>query len=261
MERLVPILQGSSIELKYLRSIRSLVLQRNVGIDSAKGDVVLFLDDDVVLDDEYLYHIIDVYRRKWNDRLGGVQGVIIENSTIGIWNPLQLISRMFLLPNVIGSGTLLVSANPAFRGDSSMLERVDIFSGCMMSFRRDILMHHHFDENFKEFWLFDDVELSYRISREYDLYQTPKARLHHNSSSPSYEGHGKIAKMSAVNRYYLFKKYLSHSKLNWIPFLWSSFGEALVNLLQSLKHFNFKPIRGLIEGWCLVLNKQIPYLR
>lgn len=254
-------LTGTTIDFKYVRTIRSLVVQRNIGIDHASGDVVVFLDDDVILMPRYFKNLLSVYESRWNARLGGVQGVIVENSTIEWWHPLEIVNRMFLLPSVTGKGVLLASANPSFRGDCREVEKVEVFSGCMMSFRGEVLRQHRFDENFREFWLFDDVELSYRISRHYDLYQTPLARLHHLSSSPSYEGHAKIAKMSAINRSYLFKKYFRHSYFNWFPFLWSSLGETLVNLLQSIKHLNFKPIKGLLEGWMLVYKKRVPYLQ
>jgi len=260
VEMLTPSLSEKAIVFKYIRAIRSLVIQRNTGIDHATGDVVVFLDDDVILNPEYFERLMDVYREKWRDNLGGVQGVIIENSEIKHWNPLQTISRIFLMSNVTGKGTLLTSANPAFRGNSRTVEKVEIFSGCMMSFRRDVLQKYRFDENFREFWAYDDVELSYRISRQYDLYQTPFARLHHLSSSFSYEGYGKVARMSVVNRFYLFKKYFAHSKWNWCLFAWSNFGEVLINLMQCAKHMNLKPITGFIEGWRLVQKKQIPYL-
>jgi len=254
------LLAGTTIAFKYVRSIRSLVIQRNLGIDHATGDVVLFLDDDVILTPEYIKNMMDVYESKWNDRLGGVQGIIIENTRVKPWHPLEIMGRLFMLPNVTGKGVLLTSANPSFLGDCLDVEKVEVFSGCMMSFRRDVLNQYRFDENLREFWLFDDVDLSYRISRQYDLYQTPWARLHHHSSSPNYEGHGKIAKMSAVNRSYLFKKYFRHSTLNWIPFIWSSMGEALINILQSIKHLNTRPIMGLIEGWFMVYRGRVPYL-
>ena len=261
IERLTPLLQESDISLRYIRSIRSLVIQRNAGIDEAQGEVIVFLDDDVVLEADYFSALMTVYREKWGDRLGGVQGVIIENAAVKVWTPLELINRIFLLSSVTGRGTLLVSANPAFLGQNKVLEQVEIFSGCMMSFRRDVLLRYRFDENFREFWAYDDVEISYRISREFDLYQTPHARLHHHSSSFSYEGYAKVARMSVVNRFYLFKRYFSRSLWNWCVFAWSNFGEALVNLLQCIKHRNFKPIKGFLEGWSLVLGKRIPYLQ
>ena len=139
VESLKPVLNEKTIVLKYIRAIRSLVIQRNAGIDHATGEVVVFLDDDVIMNPEYFELLMDVYREKWHYNLGGVQGVIIENSEINHWNPLQTISRIFLLSNVTGQGTLLASANPAFRGVSRTVEKVEIFSGCMMSFRRDVL--------------------------------------------------------------------------------------------------------------------------
>lgn len=215
VERLNPILHANGISLKYVKSVRSLVLQRNMGIDHATGDVVAFLDDDVILEQTYFYHLINVYREKWNDHIGGVQGIIIEISERKSWEPLEIMNKLFFLDSATGKGTLQRSGYPAFCGNKKTLIKVDIFSGCTMSFRREVLLQNRFDENLREFWSMDDVELSYRISRQFDLYQTPFARLRHASSSFSYEGYRKIAKMSVVNRLYLFRKYFSRSKLNW----------------------------------------------
>ena len=36
--------------MRYLRSVPSLTRQRNLGIDDASGEVVVFLDDDVTIE-------------------------------------------------------------------------------------------------------------------------------------------------------------------------------------------------------------------
>jgi hypothetical protein len=131
----------------------------------------------------------------------------------------------------------------------------------MMSFRRKLLLENRFDENLKDFWIYDDIELSYRISRKYDLYQTPHARLNHKSSSFSYEGQRKIAMMSVINRLYIFKKYFNKSILNWILYLWSNLGEIVIHILVGIKHRTISPIRGFIEGWNLVLKGEVEYLK
>jgi glycosyltransferase involved in cell wall biosynthesis len=259
-EKLNPILQENGISLKYIKSARSLVLQRNIGIDNSTGDVVVFLDDDVILEQDYFFHLMNVYIEKWDDHIGGVQGVIIEISERKSSGLLEIINKLFLLDSTAGKGTLQVSANPACYGNIKTLKKVDIFSGCMMSFRRDILLQNRFDENFKEFWILDDVDLSYRVSRQHALYQTPLARLHHASSSFTYEGYRKIAKMSVVNRLYLFRKYFSRSKLNWFLFLWSNMGEVLVLIVQCIRYHSLHPIIGFLEGWKLVFRRQISYL-
>jgi glycosyltransferase involved in cell wall biosynthesis len=188
-----PILLANSIKLKYIKTIRSLVTQRNIGIDNACGDVIIFFDDDVVLDKDYLYFLLKVYQAKWSESIGGVQGTTIEDLEEKPWHPREIFKKMFFLGRTTGKGCLLPSVNPSYCGNPKQITKVDIFSGCKMSFRREILLQNRFDSNFNEFWACDDVELSYRISQKYDLYQTPFAHLHHVPSSLSYEGHKKFA--------------------------------------------------------------------
>jgi glycosyltransferase involved in cell wall biosynthesis len=259
-KKIRPILQSNLIALKYIKTIRSLVSQRNIGIDNASGDVIVFLDDDVILEKDYFFYLFEVYQSKWNENLGGVQGSIIEASRGNSWSPIEVIRKIFLYANITGSGRLLASVNPSFCGNPQEIKKVDIFNGCMMSFRRDILLKNRFDTNFKEFWMCDDIELSYRISRKYHLYQTPLARLHHIPSAPNYEGRRKMTRMLVYNRFYMFRLYFCDSKINWILFFWSNIGEFLLRILNCLRISNLGALLGFLEGWKLVfIDKGHPY--
>jgi GT2 family glycosyltransferase len=237
------------------------VLQRNKGIENSSCDIVIFLDDDVILDPRYFEQLIDAYQAKWSENLGGVQGSIIEISEKNNWGPVQVLHKLFFLDHIGKDGILKPTGSPTFLRESKEIKKVEIFSGCMMSFRRKLLLENRFDENLKDFWIYDDIELSYRISRKYDLYQTPHARLNHKSSSFSYEGQRKIAMMSVINRLYIFKKYFNKSILNWILYLWSNLGEIVIHILVGIKHRTISPIRGFIEGWNLVLKGEVEYLK
>jgi glycosyltransferase involved in cell wall biosynthesis len=255
-EKIHPILQSNFIILKYIKTMKSLVIQRNIGIDNADCDVIVFFDDDVILEVDYFYFLSELYQSKWDDCLGGIQGAIIENLGIKPWYPREILRKIFFLTNQTGNGRLQPSAHPSFCNNSKKIKKVDIFSGCMMSFRRDILLKHKFDENMQEYWMLDDVELSYRISRKYNLYQTPFAKLHHISSSPNYEGRKKIARMLVVNRLYLFRLYFSNSKINRLIFLWSTIGEFTLRIFVCIELFNIGPLSGFLEGWKLVFTKR-----
>jgi glycosyltransferase involved in cell wall biosynthesis len=259
-KRTHPILQSNLITLKYVKTIRSLVMQRNIGIDNAGGDVIVFLDDDVILDKNYFYYLLEAYQSKWSESLGGVQGTIIESLRDKPWHPKEVYKKYFLLSTMTGSGRLLPSVNPSFCGNPKEIKKVDIFNGCMMSFRRDVLLKSRFDTNLKEFWACDDVELSYRISQKYRLYQTPFAQLHHTPSSLSYEGHKKMARMFVFNRFYVFRLYFRNSNINWLLFFWSNIGELFYRVLQSIKIRHPGTLTGFLEGWKLVFtNKGHPY--
>lgn len=260
-KRMHPLLQSNIITLKYVKTIRSLVMQRNIGIDNACGDVIVFLDDDVVLERDYFYYLLEAYQSKWSKSLGGIQGTIIE--CIQDNNPWQLkevLKKLFLLGGMTGSGRLLPSANASYCGNPKEMRKVNIFNGCMMSFRREVLLENRFDSNFRELWAFDDVELSYRISQKYQLYQTPFAQLHHMQSSLSYEGHQKITRMFVFNRLYLFRLYFSNLKTNWFLFFWSNFGELFYSIFLSIKIRSIGPLSGFLAGWKLIfISKGHPY--
>lgn len=256
MERIHPLLEANSIRLKYLKSIKSLVIQRNIGIDNAGGNVIVFLDDDVILERGYFSYLLEAYESKWNESMGGVEGIIIEDKDKKPWHPREILKRIFLLTRVTGNGRLQASGHPSFCNNPKEIKRVDVFSGCMMSFRKTVLLKNRFDINFKEFWILDDVELSYRISRKYNLYQTPFAQLHHIPSTPNYEGRKNIARMTVVNRLYVFRKYFSDSGINWLFFLWSSIGEFILRVLRCIELMDFGPLSGFLEGWKLVLMRK-----
>jgi len=260
VEKIFPILESKSINCKYISSIRSLVIQRNIGIDNSSGNVIVFLDDDVILEKDYFYYLLKIYKTKWHDNLGGVQGTIIENKKRYRWTLKEILKYIFLLGSTNGDGNLLPSGNASFCGNPNGIKKVEIFSGCVMSFKKDILINNRFDENFSDFWICDDTELSYRISRKHDLYQTPFAQLQHVGSSLSYEGHLKIAKMLVFNRLYVFRLYFSSSKKNWFLFIWSNIGELFFSIYKSIIIGNVGKLVGFLQGWKLVLlNNGHPY--
>src|SRR2546426_494727 len=75
-ERLARDYRAAPFVVRYERSRPSLVLQRNLGIDRSSGTVVFFLDDDVVLEPEYVERVLEAYQADTFGEVGGVQGSI-----------------------------------------------------------------------------------------------------------------------------------------------------------------------------------------
>lgn len=65
------------LKIKYIRYISSLTVARNMGIRHSEGDVILFLDDDVILDENYIYNIIQIFENYKN--VGCVCGDIVSD--------------------------------------------------------------------------------------------------------------------------------------------------------------------------------------
>ena len=178
-QHLQELIEGTGVAFSYLRMPPSLVRQRNVGIELARGDVVFFADDDAVYLDGYAAAVLAVYEADREGRVGGVQGTIANPG-----NPPATRSRLaniFLLTRLNGNGTLQPSGWPAFCTARPALARVDVFSGPAMSFRREVLAEFQFDEALAVYYVGDDFEMAYRVSRDTSCSRRTGRRLMHYS--------------------------------------------------------------------------------
>ncbi|MCX5695213.1 MAG: glycosyltransferase [Candidatus Omnitrophica bacterium] len=245
-EELRKLLVGSAVELCYLRMPPSLVRQRNSGIRQAKGDVVFFADDDAVYLDGYAQAILDVYQADVTGSIGGVQGTI-ENFDLG---PAERcgFSKFFLL-TCFGNGSLQLSAWPAFCRSTSNLAQVEIFSGPAMSYRKKVLQEFQFNEMFARYWVGDDFEMSYRVSRKYKLFQTSDARLLHYMSPVSRDSERRKCKMVVVNHYFLMRKFFGSTWKSWAYWCWSELGLWMIAVLCLVAGRGPARFLGMIDGY------------
>lgn len=144
---------------------------RNLGISIAQGDVVAFLDDDVVVCDEWLRKLKIPYT---NSNVGGVGGRAIP---YGSKKGSYIKTNKAEVGKVFNDG--LVIGN--FDFPSGNIVEVDSFIGCNMSFRRNLLLKvGGFDDNYLGTGYRDDTDLCMRIRRlGYKLLYQPKSLVWH----------------------------------------------------------------------------------
>ena len=70
--------------VRYLRSVPSLTRQRNLGIDDASGDVIVFLDDDVTIQPDLFARLAEVYG---DASVIGATGHVIEPESGRVGGP------------------------------------------------------------------------------------------------------------------------------------------------------------------------------
>lgn len=168
--------------ITYLRgTIRSAALQRNQGAECARGDLLFFLDDDVVLERAFIEEIVRVFEEDREKHVGGVSGIIVNQC----YSPPSRLNR-FLLRVFVGrlngsyAGRLVgpgVNFLPEDRPDS--LYQVEwLLSGCV-AYRREVFLTHHFAESFFGYSFAEDVHLSARVGKWHALCCTTRARLYH----------------------------------------------------------------------------------
>lgn len=173
------VVRDASLDVRLLtKSTPGLPASRNLAADAAEGEVILYLDDDVVLDRRYVAALLSAFS---DERAVGAGGVIINS-------PLPAAPLLKELIGVTGrpNGRVLRS------GWSTALPRSDaptqFLSGCNMAYLTAIVREERFDESFFEgYGLGEDLEFSYRLHRHRgSLRIVGSARLWHLSKAKVY---------------------------------------------------------------------------
>lgn len=250
-------LLGDRIPLLHVRTWAGLTHQRNVGVERCKGDLILFLDDDVILEPHYVARILEVFERDLEGCIGGVEGEIVNADAEKEWSwKHKLFDRLFLLCRR-GSGRILPSGENTWCVNSPAITHVDTLCGCAC-YRREVFDDFRFDEGLPGYGLGEDVDFSYRVSTEYKLVHTPHARLVHKCSPRRRDSVEQRKAMAIYNRYYLFAKNMPHTPVHWLCHIWSHMGLILWVLLVQRSRPGV--VQGTLKGygqiWASVMSKR-----
>ncbi len=134
VDRLAETMRGCRVTLKS--SVPGLPRQRNLGARATTGSVVVYLDDDVVLDPGYLAAIGRVYEDDPTGQIGGVGGAQVPDPTPREGLLRRMACRLFLL-DTYGRGVLKRSGRPDHAFSPRSRLEVELLSGCNMAYRRD----------------------------------------------------------------------------------------------------------------------------
>lgn len=199
---------------------------RNFGVRHARGDVVLFIDDDVVLDPDIITQHINAYD---DPTVGGVAG-----------------RRTFPYPNGDDDNGAIGAVNEKggivtnFSAETP-IDSVDWASGCHMSFRRSLIIEvggfsvHHIGTA-----VYEDVDFCLRLKAHgYRIRFYPKAHLVHLREVNGGAGTRRYNKYyfytSAHNRALFF---LKHFPIYRLPLLYARHWYAELREVVETRRFS-----------------------
>lgn len=216
---------------------KSLTYARNNGVKVAKGDLITFLDDDVTLNKNYFFEIVNSFNEKPN--LIGLTGDLKIPFKINFFKKLfnYLFDLIFLnnklkpfcVSGVFGAQTYLIKPKYFYN-------KCEWLSGGNSTYRKFIFDEFTFDENLVKYSYKEDVDFSNRVYRKYTntLGYNPKVVALHRISLKNRLLNKDLIKMKWLYFIYI---YLKNNNVD-IKFYWSIYGYLFKLFLISLYKFD-----------------------
>ena len=226
-----------------------LTASRNIAIRMAQGDVVFFLDDDVVLEPEYVAAMMEIHENDASGEIGGVGGVI-TNAPVSFG---EMLSSLVSLTPRWGHGKVFpCGINQVNYGAVKTVQDVQWLSGGVTSYRREVFERFTFHEGFRGYGSMEDVEFSHRVSKAYRLVATPAARLAHYHTEVQRISRRELTYQRVLNLWYHFHHNMPQRLVNRLAFGWYLFAMALVEFGNMLiRPHRFRRMWGRLSGHVL----------
>ncbi len=217
-------------ELRYVKGCgEGLPAARNLGVKVSRGDAILFLDDDTLIQNNVL-HAFATFLGAHENAMG-VQGYVafsigsIENA---IYKALMLTYYEQNKKNAVrrSGASIFPYSYPLTKEINA--QRLD---GCCMCYRRELLGELNFDTNLKRWGYMEDLDFSFRVYKKSpeSLYVIPHAVIVHKTSTQSrLPSKTRIRMMTIYWFYVFFKNIFESSILNLIAFLWALIGNIAI---------------------------------
>ena len=197
-------------EIRYIRHVGGTAVQRNIGIESAVGDLVALIDDDVRLDVDFLKNIAEVFSADRAGTIGGVVGYRTnqhfrsEESQRWRWyKRLNLLTTYEPGRYDFKTGyPINNNMQPPFTGTRP----VDFMTTACAVWRKEVFAGGlRFDPFFRDYGVLEDAHFSLRAGREWSLLQCGDARCEELHSPNGRVSRRRIGYKCVVNYYFVFQ--------------------------------------------------------
>jgi GT2 family glycosyltransferase len=235
-----------SVELLLMRSVANTGAQRNLGVEHVETPTTLFIDDDVVLTDEYMEGLLGRWEVLGIDALGGAIGARDL--------PIPRVSRV--VRGALGFAIDNRSGAPRMRRSGKMIHVPDpgrevyaeaVCVGATL-YRTDLLRRFPFEERFPGYVLGEDFDVSYRIGRVSPILVCPSVFWEHPQAQAGRDPLGLWYARSRHDAFFRWRR-IGRSPLALGAFGWSVATETAVATFESVRHRDRGPLFAYLRGF------------
>lgn len=232
----------SERQLVYLHepSISGVSMARNRAMEVASGEVWLFLDDDVILEKEFLEALLDTYQEC--PEAAGVSGIITN------YYPPPVAFRVWSW--LFARGPFHDERQAIYweANNTQKTEAVPVrgFGAGLMSFRAEAIAKVRFDLNPCAFPA-EDIDFCAQLEPGSLLLITPRARLAHMKTPTARPSEHWLRREVRLS-WYMYKRHWHKGFKNRLWFIWLQVGYGLAGVAASLRRFSLGPLRSIFAG-------------
>jgi GT2 family glycosyltransferase len=228
--------------LRYILepSIRGISEARNAGMALAQEQIWLFLDDDVIMEPDFVKELMNAYADP--APVGGVSGIITNYALKPITH------RVWLW--IFERGPLADPRQPLYWNAKTLNEtrniEVPFLTGALMSFRAEAIRGFRFDDG-AGICHCDDIDYCLQLGKNIRLVMAPRARLEH-MISPKARGNAHWIRLPTLSYSFLYRRHFSARMADRIRFYWLCVGLVFWAATSSFRRFSLEPWRTFVSA-------------
>lgn len=239
----MPSFEPGSVQLavNYIHApnISGAAVARNVAMDQATGDLWVFLDDDVILEPQYIEEIV----RAYTPEIAGVSGIITNYSVPPFSR--RLFDKLFV------RGAFSDDRQPIYWHANELRykgpQKVRQFGCGVMSFRAEVIRNLRFDPKLTGGSLAEDIDFCAHLPRGSKLLIAPNARLIHKLSAVG-RATGHWLEAHAQSSSYMRQRNWHRGLGDDISFAWLRIGYTVMATIGSIRRGSLEPFRAWGRG-------------
>lgn len=201
---------GFPFEIVYIRHSGGTAIQRNAGVEAARGRFVSFIDDDVRLEPDFFHNVMQVYCNDQDKSVGGIVGYRTnryfsqERSKRWRWYKRLKLLKVFEPGKYDFDCGYPINNN--LQAPFTGTREVDFMTTACAVWRREVFDDGlRFDTFFRDYGVLEDAHFSLRAGRNWKLQQSGDARCEELHSPNGRVDRRKIGYKCVVNYYFVFR--------------------------------------------------------